>query len=245
MDDLHTTFHPILQEALASLSLPHSGLALDLASGSGQKHTMLHKALGQQVQIVALDIDQDALLHSKRLTLHKKLSGVLADAHLLPFRAQSFDIAFCLVALGLFRDQHQVLAELRRILKPGASLLLSMTEMRWCECISWSPDLARRLEQAYYPYAARWEHTLSAADDISAELQSLLHHAGFSSSHVRAFILGDAPPLQNELALLPWPALRPVVASRLSQPELRRCDAYAASPELVLCPMVMLARAWV
>jgi methyltransferase family protein len=50
-------------------------------------------------------------------------------------------------------------------------------------------------------------------------------------------------PLVFELPLLPWPALRALLAGRLSTVEHARCDALAAGAEIELCPLGLIAYA--
>lgn len=244
MDSLHSTFLPILGSVLPSLQLPHTGIALDCASGTGHKLPLLHELLGPHMQLLALDHDQQALVHSKAPLSNRIVQHIVADAHQLPFASAHIAIAFCLAALGLFRDQDQALAELRRVLKPHACLILSLSEMRWCERIAWPNDLLQSIATAYQTSRHAWEQCLSASDDISADCHTLLIRAGFDAIHIRAFLLeAHLTPAHAELCLLPWQALRPHVAPRLSQPELLRCDECAATPELQLCPIVLLAKA--
>jgi SAM-dependent methyltransferase len=49
-------------------------------------------------------------------------------------------------------------------------------------------------------------------------------------------------PLASELPLIPWPALRPLLAGRLASAELERCDALAADPEIELCALALVAQ---
>jgi SAM-dependent methyltransferase len=51
----------------------------------------------------------------------------------LPFEAGSFEAAFCLQGLQYFPDKSQALAELRRVMRPGASLVVVVwAEMEAC-----------------------------------------------------------------------------------------------------------------
>jgi SAM-dependent methyltransferase len=50
-------------------------------------------------------------------------------------------------------------------------------------------------------------------------------------------------PLDSELPLLPWPALRVLLARRLTRAELARCDALAAVPDVELCALALVALA--
>lgn len=243
MDDLHASFSAALELLLPSLALPHTGIALDLASGTGQKRALLRAVLGHQVTILALDCDPQAIMDSQQTGQYDMLWHCIADGHALPLADSAIDIVFCLAALGLFRDQSQVLGEIRRVLKPQAALFISVTELRWCERICWPADLMQVLQEAYQPQRLPWEQTLAASPDLSADLSALLARAGFASAHTRAFLVESSNPQQAELALLPWHRLRPLVAARLTPEHYLRCEAYAASPELELCSVVLLAYA--
>jgi SAM-dependent methyltransferase len=51
-------------------------------------------------------------------------TDVVADAHRLPFREEIFSAVICLNAFEHYREPTAVLAEIRRILRPGGSLFL-------------------------------------------------------------------------------------------------------------------------
>src|SRR5690349_20247592 len=83
LDDLHAPLTPILRHILARLTLPRSGVALDVACGPGRKTPLLAAALRPGVRLVGLDRDRHAL---QRATIDHRASWLAGDAHALPLR---------------------------------------------------------------------------------------------------------------------------------------------------------------
>lgn len=111
-------------EAIVEYSRPFPDmLVLDLASGTGEPGISLAQRVGPQGSVTAVDQSSDLLDIAAGRARNKKLSNFttqLADAHQLPFADQSFDLATCRFGVMFFSDAPRALAELRRVLKPGA-----------------------------------------------------------------------------------------------------------------------------
>ena len=226
--DLHAPLLPILRYTLAQAALPRAGLALDLACGAGEKGPILAQALGPGVQLLGVDIDR-ALARSYQRT-------IVGDARALPLCDACLDAAFCIAALGLLADPVAALRELRRALRPGAPAVIFTAAQLWAQVIRWPEDLA---EQLAIVDAEREER--GASPDLGGDLAGKLADAGFASRRTRAFLLEDAPhPSRLELPLLPWAALRPLAASRLSALDLARCDAAASAPDVELTAVALV-----
>ncbi|HEU4323158.1 MAG TPA: class I SAM-dependent methyltransferase [Roseiflexaceae bacterium] len=243
---LHEPLLPILRYVLATAGLPRGGLLLDLASGPGDKLPLLAEVC-PDARLLALDIDRAALreIGSAQLkTQNSKLKTplwVAADAQALPLRAGCLDAACCIAALGLFADRRAVLAELRRVLRPGGAALLVTSDQRWVELIPWPDELAAVVLAALRDDQEAWE--LLATEDVGGELTGALGGVGFVDVAVRAFLLDAGAPLRAELPLLPWADLRPRLDGRLDPATLARCDAVAREAEIELRPLVLVARA--
>ena len=110
-------------QALVEYSRPLPGMrALDLASGTGEPGISLAQRVPQG-SVTAVDQSSELLDIASERARSKKLSNFTtqqADAHQLPFAGQSFDLATCRFGVMFFSDAQQALAELRRVLKPGA-----------------------------------------------------------------------------------------------------------------------------
>jgi len=111
-------------EALVEYSRPLPGMrVLDLASGTGEPGISLAQRVGPQGSVTAVDQSSELLDIAANRARDKNLLNFLtqqADAHQLPFAQPSFDLATCRFGVMFFSDAQRALAELRRVLKPGA-----------------------------------------------------------------------------------------------------------------------------
>ncbi len=111
-------------DALVEYSRPLPGIrVVDLASGTGEPAISLAQRVGPQGSVTAVDQSSDLLDIAAERARNKKLSNFTiqqADAHLLPFADQSFDLATCRFGVMFFSDPQRALRELRRVLKPRA-----------------------------------------------------------------------------------------------------------------------------
>lgn len=114
----------VVTEALVQYSRPSPGMkVIDLASGTGEPGISLAQQVGPQGSVTAVDQSLDLLDIAAERARNKKLanfSSEQADAHQLPFGGQAFDLATCRFGVMFFNDVTRALAELRRVLKPGA-----------------------------------------------------------------------------------------------------------------------------
>lgn len=111
-------------EALVEYARPMPGMrVLDLASGTGEPAISLALRVGHQGHVTALDLSTELLEIATQRAKVRGLSNFStqqADAHTLPFPDQHFDLATSRFGVMFFRDPVAALAELRRVLRPGA-----------------------------------------------------------------------------------------------------------------------------
>lgn len=97
---------------------------LDLGCGAG------HTALGiapHVAHVTAVDATPEMLETAARLAERRGLSNIafqLADAAQLPFEAEQFDVVTSRVAAHHFANPLAVLAEVRRVLRPGGRFVI-------------------------------------------------------------------------------------------------------------------------
>jgi SAM-dependent methyltransferase len=110
-------------QALVDYACPTPGMhVLDLASGTGEPAISIARKIGPEGTVVAVDLSTELLEIAKQRAEQRGLKNVttrMADAHELPFGADSFDLATCRFGVMFFSDCHKALSELLRVLKPG------------------------------------------------------------------------------------------------------------------------------
>jgi len=226
-----------LTRALVEYSHPAPGMrVIDLACGTGEPGISLAARVGPQGSVTAVDQSSDLLAIAAERARNKKLSNFTtqqADAHHLPLADRSFDLATCRFGVMFFRDVERALAELRRVLKPGARACFA----------AWGP-----MEQPYWQTTMKIVHQhvggamllpgsadpfrFSAAGSLSKVLTTAgFHDAEESTQNLPWTWPGDAEevfeyfcavsaPFRPMLERVPadqWPAIRAQAKAAIEQ----------------------------
>jgi arsenite methyltransferase len=102
------------------LDVPPGGIALDVGSGPGNVTASLARAAGQGGLALGVDISEPMLARAVRAEAGPQVGFVRADAQQLPFRDETFDAALSIAMLQLIPNPSVALAEMARVLRPGA-----------------------------------------------------------------------------------------------------------------------------
>lgn len=248
LDELHAPLVPLLRLVLTQVPARHSRVALDVACGTGRKSGWLAEGLPPEGRVIGIDRDVAALNVAQQHNPGRPFVWLAGDAQALPLRVDVADLAWCVAALGLFADADLALRELRRVLRPGGTVIVATGAQLWVRARCWPPDLAAPLAAAYAQALAAGDSPVPAADELGVDLAAQLTRAGLAEVVVRAFLpttpFADTSPLVAELALADWSVLRLRVAPWLSSAELERCDAFATTepePEIAAVLLVGIA----
>jgi SAM-dependent methyltransferase len=119
---LYGYVHPrvdVLGWALDHVRFPTGGRVLDVGCGPGY---YLERLRAQELELTGLDLSEGML---KQARTRVAASWIVADAQHLPTRADVFDIALAMHMLYHVADGGRGVAEIRRVLRPGGTLLVS------------------------------------------------------------------------------------------------------------------------
>lgn len=108
--------------------IPHASL-LDLGCGTGAMLELILREL-PGTRCVGLDLSPN-MVRAAQGRLPGNVEIVLGDAEALPFCGGSFDVVVCSDSFHHYPSPGAVLAEVRRVLRPGGVLLLGDTTAPW------------------------------------------------------------------------------------------------------------------
>ena len=119
---------------------------LEVAIGPGAIFLEVLKRVDKRIVVYGIDLSSKMLLKTKRFIDaegYDNASLCRADARLLPFRTEVFDVIYSSYLLDLLklRDMPQVLGEFKRVLKPGGRLVAVNLSKQVDDRISWMERL--------------------------------------------------------------------------------------------------------
>ena len=141
---------------------------LEIGCGSGAYTTFVARAVGEEGEVAALDI-QPAMLAQLERKLGRPENRDIQNVRLhegsaydLPFDEASFDLVYMITVLPEIPDQGRALAEVRRVLRPGG--ILAVTEFFPDPDYPFSSTTVRRGEGAGFEtegvYGNLWTYTV-------------------------------------------------------------------------------------
>jgi ubiquinone/menaquinone biosynthesis C-methylase UbiE len=123
-------FGPVLFEPYArdlAGRVPNGAkVVLEVAAGTGRVTRHLLRALAADAELVATDLNEPMLEEAKQHIRDPRVRWRAADAQALPFAANRFDVVACQFGLMFVPDKLVALREMKRVLRPGGTLLLSV-----------------------------------------------------------------------------------------------------------------------
>lgn len=156
-----------------ALDLDGSERLLDAPCGTGALESWL-RVKRPTVQVVGVDASTSMISLAKEKHADAECTWLKADVHHMPLDSRSFDVVVCANSFHCFDRPREVLAEFRRVLKPGGRLFL----LDWCDdfllckfCSVWFRFVDRAYRRMF----------------TSAECRRLLVDSGFRIKNMRRF----------------------------------------------------------
>ena len=116
-----------LKKVFQDFRLHPQGNVLDIGCGTGILIPLFSEVIKDPLNLVELDFSEIMLLHNKKKWTNRtpmNLSHINADAHMLPFVAESFQWIICFAVLPHLSDKKKGLQELIRVLASHGNLLV-------------------------------------------------------------------------------------------------------------------------
>jgi SAM-dependent methyltransferase len=160
---------PYLWRRRVEIALPHlpgRGRVLDVGCGDRSAIERLERTR-PDLEYVGADL--------REMTLAPGL--VRADCQILPFAARSFDCALMLAVIEHVPDQRAALAEARRVLRPGGTLLLTTPNPLYAVPNAIAARLGLKYREGY-------DNSLTLR-----QLRSIAAAAGLEVAETRRFLL--------------------------------------------------------
>ncbi len=148
------SLHTVLGERLfkeRKFDLRGARNILDVGSGAGQIAKHLLKYADPQANLCCFDLSHEMLRRARNRLKSDRPRYIVADLTSLPFPADSFDCVTCGYVLEHVPDPQVGLAELSRVMRPGARMLLLTTEDNFtgaCTSFMWRCRTYNRRELA-------------------------------------------------------------------------------------------------
>jgi SAM-dependent methyltransferase len=185
---------------------PHP-FVLDLGCGTGEGTSRIY---AEGMTVIATDVSPE-MVHAA-VRRFPVLRGCVADAAGLPFESERFDIVQSLGVLEYIGPYERAVLELRRVLKPGGTLVISIPNrhslFRYLHRLERFVTAPLRRLRTRPQDDAGWEVGFRHRQWSLAEAVNLLQASGFNVVDVNLFTYGILLPAAESwranLALCQW-----------------------------------------
>ena len=114
----------VLERVVADLRLPARARILDAGCGSGRNMV----EFARHGTVTGVELSNTSVRLARERGAGDVIEGSVLD---MPFEADSFDMAASLDVIEHLEDDHGALRELRRVVAPGGSLLVTVPAYQW------------------------------------------------------------------------------------------------------------------
>lgn len=170
-------FEPYAEDLARRVAALRPRDVLELAAGTGVAARAMARSLPGGVRLVATDLNEPMLARAAAVGAARAVEWRRADALALPFADGSFDAIACQFGVMFFPDVRRGLAEARRVLRPGGTLLFTvwdgLEENEFADAVT--AELARVFPADPPRFLARTPHGYHHREVIARDLAA----AGF------------------------------------------------------------------
>ena len=186
---------------LKEIAAQHPERVLEVCCGTGDLAFAMARS-GEQIQVDAVDFSPEMIRlaeERKHRDGYRRVIFHRENAKSLPFEDETYDLAVCAFGLLQTDDPIRVLAELKRVLKPGGKLYLleksicedaNMKMLRGLYEKSVAPAVSEFLTGK--SFEGKWLSKVSKKPKSREEMAGLLKRMGFSHISYRAALGGMA-----------------------------------------------------
>ena len=162
---------------------------LDVACGTGTAARYAAGLVAPGGSVAAIDIDAAMVAHGRTLEGADAVDWRVGDAQALPWSDAAFDAVLCVQGYQFFPDRLKALGEMRRVMKPGGRLAVTVfCSLHYCPG---HEAVARALEK-YKVDPTGIERPYSFGDPVA--LGDIVQAAGFSEvAVIRRFVEARFP----------------------------------------------------
>jgi SAM-dependent methyltransferase len=114
----------VLEQVIADLQLPNPLRILDAGCGSGRNMV----ELAHRGTVTGVELSETSACLARAREAGQVIEGSVME---MPFDPDSFDLAVCLDVIEHLQDDLGALRELRRVVAPGGSLLVTVPAYQW------------------------------------------------------------------------------------------------------------------
>lgn len=173
-------FAPYAEDLARRLAKRPPNRILEIAAGTGVVTRALAAALPASTSIVATDLNQAMLDYAASVPIARAVDWRQADAMKLPFGDNVFDAVVIQFGVMFFPDKPRALAEVRRVLQPGGTLVYTVWDRLEENEV---PDLVTQAMKEVFPgsptsFFARVPHAYFERDVLARDLAT----AGFAKA---------------------------------------------------------------
>jgi ubiquinone/menaquinone biosynthesis C-methylase UbiE len=173
---------PVADDLIAAAHLQGGQRVLDVACGTGVVTRLAAERVGAAGAVAGLDVHPGMLAVARAHTPPgTTIAWHQANADSMPLPDNRFDVVLCQMGLQFVSNKLAALREMRRVLKPGGRVLISVPGPKPALFAVMTDALARHLS----PKAASFGDLVFSMHDAD-ELSELMRSAGFLDVEVRA-----------------------------------------------------------